>query len=81
MPVESEIQNTATKAGIGQRLRTVRGPRPLAAMAERVDCSIQQISNMEKGAVPTSYLWLARLREEEGIDLNWLLCGEGNGRA
>ncbi len=61
---------------IGRRLREQRGSRNQRAFAEKVKSPQQTISKYERGDVPESWLFLARLRRLEGIDLNYLLDGE-----
>lgn len=62
------------KERVGARLREIRGPRPQAHFADRLDVLQQTLSNYENGVVPSSWEFLARLREAEGIDLNNLLA-------
>ncbi len=71
---------------VGQRLQEIRGRRDQRTFAEAVDSVQQTISKYERGEIPRSWLFLARLAEAEGIDLNRLLTGRsvvsgnGNGR-
>ncbi len=72
---------------VGRRLQQVRGNRDQRSFAETVDSVQQTISKYERGEIPRSWLFLARLHAEEGVDLNRLLTpgikpGEdgGNGR-
>ncbi len=68
---------------VGQRLQEIRGRRDQRTFAEAVDSVQQTISKYERGEIPRSWLFLARLAEAEGIDLNRLLtgrvAGSGNG--
>ena len=69
---------------VGQRLQEIRGRRDQRTFAEAVDSVQQTISKYERGEIPRSWLFLARLAEAEGIDLNQLLTGHavrssGNG--
>ena len=69
---------------VGQRLQEIRGRRDQRTFAEAVDSVQQTISKYERGEIPRSWLFLARLAEAEGIDLNRLLTGQpvprsGNG--
>jgi len=68
---------------VGQRLQEIRGRRDQRTFAEAVDSVQQTISKYERGEIPRSWLFLARLAEAEGIDLNRLLTGRsaasGNG--
>ena len=65
---------------VGQRLQEIRGRRDQRTFAEAVDSVQQTISKYERGEIPRSWLFLARLAESEGIDLNRLLTGESAGR-
>ena len=60
---------------VGQRLQEIRGRRDQRTFAEAVDSVQQTISKYERGEIPRSWLFLARLAEAEGIDLNRLLTG------
>lgn len=62
---------------VGKRLQEIRGTRDQRTFAETVDSVQQTISKYERGEIPRSWLFLARLAEEEDIDLNRLLLGEG----
>lgn len=64
---------------VGQRLQEIRGRRDQRTFAEAVDSVQQTISKYERGEIPRSWLFLARLAEAEGIDLNRLLTGHGPG--
>lgn len=61
---------------VGKRLQEIRGSRDQRTFAEAVDSVQQTISKYERGEVPRSWMFLARLAEEEGVDLNYLLTGE-----
>lgn len=61
---------------VGQRLQEIRGNRDQRSFASAVDSVQQTISKYERGEIPRSWLFLARLAAEEGVDLNSLL---GNG--
>lgn len=61
---------------IGRRLQEIRGARDQRTFAEAVDSVQQTISKYERGEIPRSWLFLARLSGEEGVDLNRLLLGE-----
>lgn len=67
--------NDEQKIEVGRRLQEIRGSRDQRTFAEAVDSVQQTISKYERGEVPRSWLFLARLAEEEGIDLNFLLTG------
>lgn len=64
------------KIEVGRRLQEIRGARDQRTFAEAVDSVQQTISKYERGEVPRSWMFLARLAEEEGVDLNLLLTGE-----
>jgi transcriptional regulator with XRE-family HTH domain len=79
---------------IGRRLQQIRGSRDQRTFAEAVGSVQQTISKYERGEIPRSWLFLARLVEQENVDLSSLLTGlsgsseeasgeegyEGNGR-
>lgn len=64
---------------VGRRLQEIRGRRDQRTFAEAVDSVQQTISKYERGEIPRSWLFLARLAEAEGIDLNRLLTGQSAG--
>jgi transcriptional regulator with XRE-family HTH domain len=66
---------------VGQRLQEIRGRRDQRTFAEAVDSVQQTISKYERGEIPRSWLFLARLAEAEGIDLNRLLTGRAVARS
>lgn len=61
------------RAEVGRRLQGIRGARDQRTFAEAVDSVQQTISKYERGEIPRSWLFLARLRTQEGVDLNRLL--------
>lgn len=72
---------------VGRRLQQIRGNRDQRSFAEAIDSVQQTISKYERGEIPRSWLFLARLHAEEGVDLNQLLADGvgaveegGNGR-
>ena len=65
---------------MGRRLQEIRGSRDQRTFAEAVDSVQQTISKYERGEIPRSWLFLARLAEEEGVDLNRLVLGERQNR-
>jgi transcriptional regulator with XRE-family HTH domain len=60
---------------IGRRIQQIRGVRDQRTFAEAVGSVQQTISKYERGEIPRSWLFLARLVEQEGVDLNTLLVG------
>ena len=60
---------------IGRRLQQIRQARDQRTFAEAVGSVQQTISKYERGEIPRSWLFLARLAEQENVDLNWLLVG------
>jgi transcriptional regulator with XRE-family HTH domain len=48
--------------------------------AHRLAVVQQTVSKYERGDIPRSWDFLARLHDEEGIDLNDLLTTKDNGR-
>ena len=71
------------------RLRRTKGWNQ-EELGKRIGATGGQISKYERGEIPRSWLFLARLAGEEGVDINRLLLGEaqrgtedggnGNGR-
>lgn len=49
----------------------------LAELAERLDVPFQYIHKLETGAANPSQDLLIKLNQRLRINLNWLLCGEG----
>lgn len=68
--------DSRTRTEVGRRLQKIRGNRDQRSFAEAVDSVQQTISKYERGEIPRSWFFLARLHAEEGVDLNRLL-GEG----
>lgn len=66
---------------IGKRIQELRGVRDQRAFAEAVESVQQTISKYERGEIPRSWLFLARLAREEGVNLNALLAGPETGPA
>jgi len=58
---------------IGKRIQKIRGSRDQRTFAENIDSVQQTISKYERGEIPRSWLFLARLAAEENVDLNDLL--------
>lgn len=84
------MDDKAMRNEVGRRLQEIRGRRDQRTFAEAIDSVQQTISKYERGEIPRSWLFLARLAEVENIDLNQLLTGQekrasgnggGNGRA
>ncbi len=69
------MHDTERRADIGRRLQEVRGDRDQRSFADAVDSVQQTISKYERGEIPRSWLFLARLAEEEQIDLTCFLTG------
>lgn len=65
---------------VGQRLQGIRGARDQRTFADAVDSVQQTISKYERGEIPRSWLFLARLGAQEGVDLNELLAGFSAGQ-
>lgn len=66
---------------IGKRLQEIRGPRDQRSFAEAIGSVQQTISKYERGEIPRSWLFLARLAKEEDVDLNRLLLGTPRGES
>lgn len=71
----NEMDMTKMRREVGKRLQQIRGNRDQRSFAETVDSVQQTISKYERGEIPRSWMFLARLHEEEGVDLNELLSG------
>lgn len=65
---------------IGRRVQQIRGTRDQRTFAEAIGSVQQTISKYERGEIPRSWLFLARLVAQENIDLGWVLTGHA-GRA
>lgn len=79
-PVLRETDLDHHKQVIGERLRGQRGLRDQESFAERLDSPQQTVSKYERGQVPKSWLFLTKLHDEEGVDLNRLLTAKSNGK-
>lgn len=55
----------------------VKGPRSLSVLADKMGSGKTTASRLVSGHIPDAWLYLVRLRQQEGIDLNWLLTGTG----
>ena len=75
------MEDRELRQEVGQRLQEIRGRRDQRTFAEAVDSVQQTISKYERGEIPRSWLFLARLAEAEGIDLNRLLTGQSVARS
>lgn len=75
------MENRELRQEVGQRLQDIRGRRDQRTFAEAVDSVQQTISKYERGEIPRSWLFLARLADAEGIDLNRLLTGRSIARS
>ncbi len=58
---------------VAKQLRVARGSRSQHEFAERIGTTQQSISKHEQGSIPASWLFLARLHDRDGVDLNALL--------
>ena len=64
-------------AAIGRRIRETRGfDRTQEEFANRLRISQGQLSKYERGLVLPSCEVLIRLKEEFGVDIDWLLTGQ-----
>jgi transcriptional regulator with XRE-family HTH domain len=68
-----------TKGMVAARLLSIRGPRYQEAFASRLGLSQAALSKYERGLIPKSWLFLQRLHDDEGVDLNALLTSRDNG--
>ncbi len=64
---------TDWRKSIAKRLRVARGSRNQRDFAERIGTTQQTISQYEQGRIAGSWLFLARLHDRDGVDLNELL--------
>lgn len=80
-PVNTNSVGRRTKKAfnrkVANRLADQRGRRSQGVFARNTTASQQTISKYERGRLPTSWLFLAKLREQEGVDLNELLSLNG----
>jgi transcriptional regulator with XRE-family HTH domain len=88
LPRGNKMDMPKMRREVGKRLQQIRGNRDQRSFAENVDSVQQTISKYERGEIPRSWMFLARLHQEEGVDLNDLLSGAlvqvddgGNGRS
>lgn len=70
----------AIRVLIAKRLQGVRGLRNQESFAARLDTPQQTLSQYESGKIPHNWMFLVRLHDDEGIDLNALLTARDNGR-
>lgn len=64
------------KMQIGKCLRKIRGYRSQRDFANDIGSTQQAVSKYERGDIPSSWLLLARLVEQEGWDLSELFTGK-----
>lgn len=62
------------------RLREIRKELNITQeeMARRLEEPLQYINKVESGAILLHKAIMIKLNQRLGINLNWLLCGEGN---
>lgn len=80
---QKRVANESRKAfnrKIAKRLQDQRGRRSQEVFSRSTTVTQQMISRYERGQIPSSWLFLAELRRNEGLDLNELLAFEGPGR-
>ena len=79
MPLNSRVKKKIERAieGIPARLREVRGERSQRAFAIEMGVFQQNVNRYEQGTHP-QFEFLLRLVEMEGVDLHWLLTGDGS---
>ena len=70
----------ARRLAIGVALTGLRGSHSQRDFAEAVGSVQQTISKYERGEIPRSWLFLARLAEQENVDVNALLTGLSRGQ-
>lgn len=61
------------KSRVADKLVAARGPRNQRNFAHRIGTAQQTLSKYETGDIPRNWFFLARLHDEEGVDLNALL--------
>lgn len=64
-------------AGIGRRIRELRGKEPQDDFARALGISQSQLSKIERGKLAPSVEVLVRLAEKSGKSADWILRGEG----
>ncbi|MBL4598557.1 MAG: helix-turn-helix domain-containing protein [Rhizobiaceae bacterium] len=68
-----------TAPGIGERLISLQYPgEKQGDFAQRIGVAVGTIGNYVRGDREPSTDFLLRLRNKTGVDLNWLLTGEGH---
>ena len=65
--------------GIGERLGEARGDMSREQLAKLLQVSPQTVGNYERGDSKPDSSFLARVGEELGVDLNWLITGVAAG--
>ncbi len=66
-----------TKTKFGQRLREVRGSVKREVFARQLDITERSLGNYERGDRVPDSVFLEKIRLNSGVNLNWLLTGEG----
>lgn len=49
-------------------------------VAEAIGCTGATLGRWMRGEGPYAFLWLAKLRQKYGVDLNKFVCGKSKGR-
>ena len=61
---------------IPKRLAKIRGPRSQRSFARDLGVYQQNVQRYEAGQAVPHAVFLVKLRELEGVDLNWFLTGK-----
>lgn len=69
--------NKFSRPGIGQRISSIRGNLTFQSFAVKLGVSAGFVSEIEKGVKKPSAEMLYAIAKEYGININWLLTGEG----
>ncbi|PHR17261.1 MAG: hypothetical protein COA37_22915 [Hoeflea sp.] len=69
---------TKSAPGLGTRLVELRGDATREEFASALDVHANTIGNYERGDRQPDTEFLGLLRERIGVDINWLITGEGN---
>ncbi len=70
-------EKRADLAGIGERIRQLRGEVSQDDFAPSIGITQSQLSKIERGVLAPSIEMLLRLRKRFGKSVDWILSGEG----
>lgn len=79
MSTQRDPERAARLASMGDRIRQARGNRTQQAVAFEAGCDLSSLSRYERGAAEPGAGVIARIAEVTGVDVGWILTGEGDG--